>query len=219
MASVRISALLEPFLAAPLSSIQLKSISIYIDMLLRWNRKLSLTAVRDPDSVVTRHFGESLFAAQRLFLPSSPVPRLQLVDVGSGAGFPGLPIKICVPELSVILIEANHKKAAFLREVIRALTLKGVDVFLGRAEDFAPHSAGIVTMRAVERFERALPVAARLVRPGGLLALLIGESQVQTAAQVLPGFSWQASIPVPCSTARVLLVGRQPTPGLQTSES
>jgi 16S rRNA (guanine527-N7)-methyltransferase len=173
----RISALLEPFLSTPLSAAQLDYISTYIEILLRWNQKLNLTAVRDPEHVVTRHFGESIFAAQALFprpvLPDNPgqLPPtgVRLIDVGSGAGFPGLPTKICFSA-------------------------------------FPAHSADVVTLRAVERFEDVLPIAARLLRPPGRLALLIGHSQLNLAIELLPAFNWNVPLAIPQSTSRVLLV-------------
>jgi 16S rRNA (guanine527-N7)-methyltransferase len=210
MDPARIAELLAPFLRTPLSAEQLKHISTYIDILLRWNQKLNLTSVRAPESIVTRHFGESIFAAQNLFATSPDAPQsagTRSVDVGSGAGFPGLPIKICLPELAVTLIESNHKKATFLREVIRSLTLTGIDVFTGRAEAFPPHSAELVTLRAVERFETVLPAAARLVRFPGRMGLLIGQSQVPRVSALLPHFSWGDPQPIPASEARVLLIG------------
>jgi 16S rRNA (guanine527-N7)-methyltransferase len=208
MDPARIAELLAPFLRMPLLPEQLKYISMYIDILLRWNQKLNLTSVRDPESIVTRHFGESIFAAQNLFATSpDSLQSLRSVDVGSGAGFPGLPIKICLPELAVTLIESNHKKATFLREVIRSLTLTEIDVFTGRAEAFPAHSGELVTMRAVERFETVLPAAARLVRFPGRIGLLIGQSQVPRVAALLPHFSWSDPLPIPMSTARILLIG------------
>src|SRR3974390_1180657 len=146
MDAARISTLLEPYIAAPLPPATLDRISTYIDLLLRWNARTNLTAVRNPEEIVTRHFGESLFAARSLFpainseapralepqssmLPSADgSPALStLIDVGSGAGFPGIPIHMFVPGLRTTLIEAHHKKVAFLREVIRVLTLTGID--------------------------------------------------------------------------------------------
>src|SRR5207244_12445596 len=141
-----------------------------------------------------------------------------------GAGFPGLPLKIWAPEIHLTLIESNHKKATFLREVIRALTLTNVDVFPGRAEDFvadaaavqadlagkhiSPSSRGnVVTLRAVERFDSALPVAARRVSPGGRLVLLIGQSQVSRALALAPHFHWQDPLSLPLSSARRPIVG------------
>jgi 16S rRNA (guanine527-N7)-methyltransferase len=226
MDSVRISALLDPFVARPLPEAQLKHISTYIDMLTRWNQKLNLTAVRAPEHIVTRHFGESLFAARNLFAAApahcgAPLLAAQarLIDVGSGAGFPGLPIKISFPELSVTLIESNHKKATFLREVIRALGLTSIDVFTGRAEDFPARAADVVTLRAVERFETVVPTAARLLREPGELVLLIGNSQVARATQLLPSLRWEPPLPVPVSSARALLIGRTATPLLVNQTS
>jgi 16S rRNA (guanine527-N7)-methyltransferase len=207
-----IAELLRPFLGhREPSPQQLKSISMYIDILLRWNSRMNLTAVREPDAIVTRHFGESLFAAWTLF-PQQPTADVRLVDVGSGSGFPGIPMKIWASALSLTLIESNQKKATFLREVTRALTLTNVDVFSNRAEEFPAASASVVSMRAVERFETSLPTAARLVAPEGRLALLIGHSQVGRAHELASVFSWQKPIAVPHSTTRVLLIGHREEP-------
>jgi len=230
MDTARIAELLQPFFAASpapapedlsfrtgfspeesafLSESQLKQISTYIDILLRWNARINLTSVRKPEEIVTRHFGESLFAA-RCLLPhgrSSADANARLIDVGSGAGFPGLPIKIFAPALHLALIESNHKKVAFLREVIRFLTLTDIDVFTGRGEEYNGALADVVTLRAVERFEAALPAAARLVAPGGRLALLIGEAQLDRTRELTPEFLWLPPMPVPASARRVLAVG------------
>lgn len=217
MDSPRIAELLAPFLDHPLSESQLKHISTYIDILLRWNQKLNLTAVRDPEQIVTRHFGESLFAAQHLFPSSSVRPGRaadsppHVSDVGSGAGFPGLPIKLCGPEIHLTLIESNYKKATFLREVVRALAFNNVDVFSGRAETLPDSSADLVTLRAVERFDLVLPIAARLVAPDGRLALFLGEGQACRVPQLATGFKWRERSPIPLSSKRILLVGcREP---------
>jgi len=231
MEPARIAELLQPFLdptAGPPADgglqpeskahtqSQLRDISTYIDILRRWNARMNLTAVRPPEEVVTRHFGESLFAARHLFDRVSAEPAgespLDLIDLGSGAGFPGLPIKIWAPRLRVALIESNHKKAAFLREVIRVLILTDIDVFCGRAEGFSGH-ARCVALRAVERFDTVLPEAARLVAPGGRLALLISQAQVERTRELAPTFHWTTPLPIPLSTNRVLLVGKKAEPG------
>ena len=240
--------------AASLARCQLEQILTYIDILLYWNSRINLTAVRRPDEIVTRHFGESLFAARHLYplaggsstaalspqqRESAPQPgfgstppqmtRERVLDLGSGAGFPGIPIKIWVPGVWLTLIESNHKKATFLREIIRALRLADVNVFAGRAEDLVrggPNScvsqtrssnsfpdqpragsAQLVTLRAVEGFNSVLPLAAKLTAPAGRIALLIGESQVPIAVGVLPDFHWRDALPIPLSNNRVLLVG------------
>src|SRR5437763_1743445 len=103
-----------------------------------------------------------------------PTTNNRVIDVGSGAGFPGIPIKIWAPQVHLTLIESNQKKAIFLKEVARALTLTNIDVVSARAENFSGQ-AEIVTLRAVERFENVVAITARLVVSGGVLALLVGE--------------------------------------------
>lgn len=237
----RIARLLEPFLADPsfqssdsgeqsdeepavLSVSQLQAISTYIDLLLRWNARVNLTSIRDADQVVTRHFGESLFAARHLFprnahvgIPdlgypaerrSAPASRNTLADLGSGGGFPGVPVKLWAPQTTVTLIEANHKKAAFLREVARTLTLTNINIMNARVESLPDLQFDVVTLRAVESFEAILPSAVQLLAPGGLLALLIGSSQVERARSALPNLSWLSPLPIPLSVSRVLTLGR-----------
>ena len=251
MDTARIAELLDPFFRAPvgsssqfnhsqaakagvqskaLSIAQLQRISTYIDVLQRWNARINLTAIRAPEDIVTRHFGESLFAARHLFpagqaevggraalqgrtrsreeigalAPGIPT----LADVGSGAGFPGLPLKLWAPHVALTLIESNHKKATFLREVTRALTLTDVDIQNTRAEALAQTSFDTVTLRAVERFEAVLPTAAGLVTPSGRLALLISSAQEHLAYSTLPGLNWSVPIPIPQSRSRILLVGQ-----------
>ncbi len=182
MDSSHIAHLLQPFTGAQLAPDLLQQLDVYLELLVRWNARVNLTAVRDPEQIVTRHFGESLFAAHQLL--DSADPATTIADIGSGAGFPGIPIKLWAPHVSLTLIESQNKKATFLREVIRALKLDGAEVFCGRAEHWG-RTANIVTMRAVERFERVLPVAAGLVASGGRLCLLIGEQQMPAAAAVL----------------------------------
>jgi len=225
----RIAGLLAPFLAAPalsrnrchsdersdeesavLSAAQLQSISTYIDILQRWNARVNLTAIRDEEEIVTRHFGESLFAARHLFpLRSSVAPvvkAFEVADLGSGAGFPGIPLKIWAPDISLTLIESNHKKATFLREVTRALTLTDVNIQNARAESLPAASFDLVTLRAVEHFEAILPTAARLLAPKARLALLVGKSQLGQAHSTL-SLRWSEPIPVANSSSRVLLIG------------
>jgi 16S rRNA (guanine527-N7)-methyltransferase len=235
METSRIPGLLAPFLDhVPLRPAQLEQISTYIDLLARWNARVNLTAIRTPDEIVTRHFGESFFAARRLFPcgadtpvrqagsqppnpldspnPSNtpaPAPQARplLLDLGSGAGFPGLPIKIWSPDTPVTLIESNNKKVVFLREAIRALTLSGIDVSAVRAEHLPDALAGIVTLRAVEHFDQILPTALRLLAPSGRLALLISESQLKETKHLCPTLHWSDPKPIPNSKSRILAVG------------
>src|ERR1700678_876525 len=106
----KIATLLAPYLAPPPEI--LPQLSLYLDLLLKWNARTNLTAIRDPEEIVRRHFGESLFAAQHIGTPDT------LLDLGSGAGFPGPPIALLHPRISVTLAESQNKKATFLREAI-----------------------------------------------------------------------------------------------------
>ena len=217
MQSPDIARALAPF-TTHLSEDQLQQTSHYLDLLLKWNARINLTSVRDPQEILTRHFGESLFLAEHLF-SNSPISRSPdspiIFDLGSGAGFPGLPLAIYAPDAKITLLESQNKKATFLKEVARALTLTNVNVFSGRAETYTararerswPPAADVVTFRAVEKFSQSLPLAASLLSPGGRLALLIGESQLAAARQALPEFSWRPPLPLPLSRSRILLIG------------
>jgi 16S rRNA (guanine527-N7)-methyltransferase len=248
MDTAHIAALLHPFVERTLPEVQLQQISMYIDLLLRWNARINLTAIRDPEEIVTRHFGESFFLARHLFPetsvartllsawskdpthpPQSETQRTHLeppdaeepgkglsdrsvrptvLDIGSGAGFPGLPLKLWAPAISLMLVESNHKKATFLREVVRTLTLTDVNVITDRAETLADTipAADVVTLRAVERFDAILPIAARLVSPSGRLALLIGSSHLPGLRILVPDLHPAATIRIPESQSRVLSI-------------
>ena len=215
MHPARIAELLHPFLhdannqRRATNDALYKDISTYIDILQHWNARINLTAIRHPEEIVTRHFGESFFLARHLFKTGSPdSPRV--LDIGSGAGFPALPLKIWAPHIHLTLIESNHKKATFLREVARALTLTNINVITERAETLAARPdfprADVVTLRAVERFEVILPQAVTLLAPQATLALLIGAAQIPHLT-TLTTLKWHPPIPVPQSHERVLSIG------------
>jgi len=287
MLPARIAALLEPFLGPPddrrLTTNDIQQISTYIDLLLRWNARINLTAIRDPEQIVPRHFGESLFMARHLFpydggsepaLETEPAPEgrsilaqpfsagkqpphepspvgtahseastiaqavprvatdtnaadrsqlatrgsklLRVVDLGSGAGFPALPIKIWAPQIHLTMIESNHKKAAFLREAARALTLTDIDVIAERAESVAARigeaptknpfqPAEVVTFRAVERFTQVLPIATKFLAPNARMAVLITKTQL-AELQTQTSMTW-TTIHVPKSHNGLLAIG------------
>lgn len=210
MDRTRIQQILEPFVDGPeLTAGLLDRLQLYLDLLLRWNARINLTAVRDPEQIITRHFGESLFVARLLLPRGHDESALSLADVGSGAGFPGLPMKLWAPQLGVTLIESQNRKATFLREAVRALQLDNTQVFCGRAEQWG-QAADIVTLRAVEQFESALPIAAGLVREGGDLCLFIGSSQLPSARKLI-GQTWIWNEPrlIPLSRERLVLVARR----------
>ncbi|HEX5284939.1 MAG TPA: 16S rRNA (guanine(527)-N(7))-methyltransferase RsmG [Bryocella sp.] len=170
----RIRSLLAPFILPPLELPEplIDQVSDYLELLLRWNARVSLTAIRSPEEIAQRHFGESFFAAGHLAtrLP----PNAELLDYGSGPGFPGLPIQMLFPGIHVTLAESQARKVAFLREVIRTLHLSA-EVWPRRVEEM-PESRRFdaVTMRAVEKMTTAMDAAAGRVREGGWIATLVG---------------------------------------------
>lgn len=203
----RIAELLQPYLVGSLSPSQLNAVYTHMNLLVRWSTKTNMTAVRDPEAIITRHFGESFFTAGVVLAEEMPAT---VFDLGSGAGFPGIPLAIYAPQVAVTLIEAQNKKATFLKESVRALSLKNVTVLGARGETLLSHKtkAHMVTMRAVENFGESAILAAQLVRAGGCLALLIGAGQVEVAHRLLPGIRWKGPVPIPGGTARVVLSGR-----------
>ena len=201
METAAIARLLEPFIE--LDEMRLRAISTYIDLLLKWNARINLTAIREPGEIVQRHFGESLFAAKHLLEQKLPQTA---IDLGSGAGFPGVPFAMVAPEAQVTLIESQQKKATFLKELIHVLGLKNAKVFSDRAENF-PGTADLVMLRAVERFEQALRAAIRLTNEGGRIALMIGSGQIESARRLSTEVIWDDPVEIPCSLSRELLIG------------
>jgi 16S rRNA (guanine527-N7)-methyltransferase len=179
------------------------SIRSYISILLRWNRKISLTTVVEPLEILKFHFGESFFAAATV-----PITLGRLADVGSGAGFPGLPLAILNPQLEVVLIESNLKKATFLSEVIRELGLKNASVRRGRMEEIplGERALDFVTARALGHHENLLSWSKKSLATAGEVVLWIGEDDAMMIPDIA-GWKWRRPMPIPDSKRRVLLVG------------
>jgi 16S rRNA (guanine527-N7)-methyltransferase len=171
----------------------------YLELLLRWNARTNLTAIRSPEEIVRRHFGESLFAARQVAGVGT------LMDFGSGAGFPGLPIQLAHPELKVTLAESQNKKATFLREAVRTLGL-GTEVWAGRVEMIPMgRRFDVVTLRAVDRIESAIESAA--VRADRLLVLTTGRQKLPRLTE----FAWQEPVRMPGMEGQELRFGlREP---------
>lgn len=186
-----------------LSDQQIGAFSKYLDLLVRWNRVISLTSVNDPEETAERHFGESIFAASVVNLHG------RLADVGSGAGFPGVPLKIVISGLEVVLLEPNLKKSAFLIDLCAALELTDIEILRNRYEELDPPLAhfDIITSRAVGDYKHMLHWAGRALNAGGKVILWLGEQDATSLAKV-PDWNWTAPIRIPGSRRRVLLVGQ-----------
>jgi 16S rRNA (guanine(527)-N(7))-methyltransferase RsmG len=163
----------------------------HFDLLLRWNRRLSLTAIRQPEEIAIKHFGESLFLATRLAGESGA-----LADIGSGGGFPGFPVAVAVPGLRVTLVESNAKKAAFLKEVARGVS--NANVYHGRFETLA-REFDWVCLRGVA----PEPLLAQIAKKTKALAILTGAEEARKLSS--HGFlSQKSTFELPWPTGREL---------------
>ncbi|MGB8542556.1 MAG: 16S rRNA (guanine(527)-N(7))-methyltransferase RsmG [Candidatus Acidiferrales bacterium] len=182
------------------------AIQKYISLLLRWNERVSLTTITEPLDILRFHFGECMYAAHAV-----PIRDGRLADVGSGAGFPGLPLKILVPSLDLVLIESNIKKASFLSECVRELSLSGVKVTRSRFEDLDKKGPdfshfSFITARALGSYPDLIRWARQALLPNGALALWLGQNDA-AKFQEETSFAWKSPIALPGSDRRVILVG------------
>jgi len=178
LSTTQIASLLTPYYPAP-TYLLLEQLSLYLDLLLKWNARTNLSSIRAPEEIVGRHFGESLFAAQHL------PPCKTLLDLGSGAGFPGLPIALAHPTIKVTLAESQNKKASFLREVVRTLNISA-DVWADRVENLpAEQLFDIVTLRAVDNPTLALTLARQRLQPSGTILHLTSANSNPENGKVL----------------------------------
>jgi 16S rRNA (guanine527-N7)-methyltransferase len=177
----------------------------YLSLIVRWNARTNLTAIRDEEGIVTRHFLESIACAVAV-----PASVRTLLDFGSGAGLPGIPIALCRPEISVTLAESQNKKAAFLREAIRTLGLK-TTVHGERAENL-PTPFDCVVLRAVDRMQTAIAAASHLVSVSGWIIIMTSAAEVLSIQNAASGrFTWQSHVRLPLSEDRIIAVGRSST--------
>jgi 16S rRNA (guanine527-N7)-methyltransferase len=181
-----------------------EKIAAYLELLARWNQEISLTAIREPELILERHFGEAFFAVKTV-----PIVAGALVDIGSGAGFPAIAIELLVPGLAVTLVESNRKKCAFLKELAQRLELVNVRVVAERFESLQPEGfpADFITCRAVGQFEGLLAWSRQSLKPHGKLVLWLGEKDAGRISRE-KGWSWRAPLLIPNSRERLLLTGK-----------
>jgi 16S rRNA (guanine527-N7)-methyltransferase len=152
---------------------QLNSLFIYSSELRKWNRKINLTSITNERDVIIKHFLDSLSYLKGF----APAPGLRLLDMGSGAGFPAIPLKIACPELSVTLVESVKKKASFLRHIIRTLPLDQTEVKDVRIEELPENSRksyDVITVRAFSDIRSAAAAGVIYLKPGGVMVLSRG---------------------------------------------
>lgn len=173
-------------------------LSRYLSELDRWRRRINLTGALSAEELCS-HALESALGASLIAHGE------RVVDIGSGAGFPGLPLAICRPDLSVTLVEPRGKRAAFLRHAARELALSHVAVTNARIEDVGGQTFGVATTRAVGGLERIGD--APFLEPGGLF--LAWTTRPEETARDLPRFSMEKVVPIPGSLRRAIAVYRK----------
>jgi 16S rRNA (guanine527-N7)-methyltransferase len=179
-------------------------VAVYMELLLRWNRKVSLTAVIEPQEILNFHFGESLVG-----IGAAGIANGRLADLGSGAGFPGLAIAMAEPNLEAMLIESNAKKAAFLHEVLRELSLEKVRVYRGRSEEVSEAERfDFVTARALGKHQESLEWAAKRLSLDGRAVLWVGSTGVEEIRGI-SGWEWGEPVQIPRTRGRFVAVGRR----------
>lgn len=202
-----INGALEPF-DISLNGIQADQVKVYLELLERWNRKINLTSIQTDCERLSLHFGESFYLAKALEV------RGTLLDVGSGAGFPGLALKILFPDVHAILLEPVGKKRAFLKEVCRSCDLTNVEVRPERIEDYVPGSGvpdvDVSTMRSVGNIALIVNRMLELLCPGGHLCIWTTRSSAPVMAANPGAIDWVSKLDVPLSTNRQIWVGRKP---------
>ncbi len=163
-------------LGIPLTAEQIDVMFVFTSELKKWNRKINLTAIKDDRDVVIKHLLDSLSFLKGF----PPVPGIKLLDMGSGAGFPAIPIKIAHPEVSVSMVESVKKKAAFLRHIVRTLKLSAIEVSDLRMEELpesSKKSYDIVTARAFADMKAALAAGTGYLKESGLMVLSRGPGE------------------------------------------
>jgi 16S rRNA (guanine527-N7)-methyltransferase len=176
-----------------LSAAQVEALQAHYELLIRWNRTINLTSIRTLEEAVERHYAESLFLGAHL--PTGP---LQVADVGSGAGFPGVPVAVLRPDCLVTLIESHQRKAVFLREATRVLP--NIRVIAKRAEEVAT------------RFDRVISRAVSYEDLSPALKKLADSADLLSGAEEPPdhlGFRWAEPVPLPWGARRYLRTGRR----------
>jgi len=141
--------------------------------LMKWNQKMNLTAITDPFEIAVKHFLDSMVPVK--IIP----PFASILDIGSGGGFPGIPLKICLPSLEVTLIDASRKKVSFLKHIIRTLDLENTEALHIRAEGFAgkpgiEKSYNVIISRALSSMNNFVLKALPFLRKGGLIIAMKG---------------------------------------------
>ena len=181
-----------------------ESIRIYMSILLQWNSKIALTTVTDPHEILRIHFGESFFAAK-----VAGIVKGRVADIGTGAGFPGIPIRMVSTDICLSLIEPITKKTALLGEVLRRMGILGVSIIRCRMEELSTTVTefDFITARALGSYEKVVKWSAERLCEDGKIVLLLGPNEIN-ALLPIKSWNWHKPVVVPGSHSRFVLVGQ-----------
>jgi 16S rRNA (guanine527-N7)-methyltransferase len=192
-----------------LSALQAEQVERYTEMIEKWNAKINLTRIIEVRRIYEEHFGESFYLSR--FLPGLC---RSLLDVGSGAGFPGIALKILNPRMSLTLVESSTRKVLFLNEVISALGMAGeASVIQARFEQFAEEGEGVfdaATVRGVKISQNLLDCFSAVLRPGGRLIVTTSLAWAKEFQKLRSGrLAWAEPQQIPSGSSRVVLTGEK----------
>lgn len=212
MTSTLIAELLEPYIGLPIGQAEGEAaegvhwpaihnkLLIYLELIIKWNARINLTGIRTPEEIVRCHFGESLLVGAHVGACGT------LLDFGSGAGFPGVPIQLLRPDVHVTLAESQGKKAAFLNEAVRSLGLRS-EVWAGRVEALpVAQRFDVVTMRAVDNMDLAVGEAGLRAKER---VLLVGTADQMVYSGLTEDFRMAEPVRMPGSREGVLWIAHR----------
>jgi 16S rRNA (guanine527-N7)-methyltransferase len=181
-------------------------VQIYLRFLFKWNEKINLTAILNPLDVVKVLMAESFWAAVLVGEPKGPI-----LDIGSGAGFPGLAMAVYRPELELVLLEPRKKRAAFLAALRREMGLPGIAVWNRRVEDCIPSHFSVLptvlTMRAIGRITKVVSAGVRFLQVDGRVLLFSSMQSAKSTMDALKQVHWQSVRPIPWNNEHLILLG------------
>ena len=203
-------------LGITLTDLQLEKLNQFYELLISWNQKMNLTRITEKEDVYLKHFYDSLTISKVIDLNQD----LTLCDVGSGAGFPGIVLKICFPNLKIILLDSLQKRVNYLNEIIKELNLKDIEAIHTRAEDYAKRNRekfDIVTARAVANLKMLSELCIPMVKVNGLFIAMKAniEEEIENSTEILKKLDSKIEkietfyLPIENSIRNIILIQKQ----------
>ncbi len=193
-----LEAAIESFAMEPLTERQYEQLTGHYDMLCAWNRRVNLTRIIEPSEAARLHYAESIFGSR--FIAGAP----RTLDIGSGAGFPGIPLAVAKPELQMTALESNHKKAVFLQEAVARLNIANVSIARARLEDFDWSSFELLVSRALDRAEEVFCSMIERIKPPQELMIYSTPGLLAALEKQMPAGYGVETHPIPLAESRFI---------------